>query len=104
MSQHHGIVVLLVARAENKRDRPFASQATQFIDLFAMMLELGRVAASKFVPAIDIVPEPLPQLGARREIAEPMIDGRRLFSHAAWPKPVDQDARAVARGMRLRRV
>ena len=60
MSQHHGIVVLLVAGAENKRDRPFASQATQFIDLFAMMLELGRVAASKFVPAIDIVPEPLP--------------------------------------------
>ena len=33
MSQHHGIVVLLVTRAENKRDRAFASEATQFIEL-----------------------------------------------------------------------
>jgi hypothetical protein len=101
MPQHHGVVMLLITRAKNKRERPFASQATQFIELFAMMLKLARVAASELIPAIDVVSEPPPQLGAWRDIAEPVIDGPLLFRHAARPKPINQDARPVARGMRL---
>jgi hypothetical protein len=32
--------MLLITRAKNKRDWLFASQATQLIELFAMVLEL----------------------------------------------------------------
>src|SRR5437764_109416 len=54
------------------------------------------VAASELVPTRWIVPEPLSQRGARCDIFEPFLDGRRLLRDAAGPKAVDQYPGAVA--------
>src|SRR3954463_14968827 len=57
--------------------------------------EFGNVALAKLLPARRVVAEPLSQLRARREILGPVIDRGRLLLDAAWPQPIDQDARAV---------
>src|SRR4051812_21871702 len=49
----------------------------------------------KFFPARRVMTEPLSQLRARREILGPVIDRGLLLLDAAWPQPIDQDARAV---------
>ena len=52
--------MLFIARSEDQRDPPFASQAAQFIELFAVVLELSHVATAKLTPTINIVSEPFP--------------------------------------------
>lgn len=58
--QHYGVIVLRIARTEDECDRPFAGQLQQFVNLSAMVLELGHVSPLEFLPATDIVAEPTP--------------------------------------------
>src|SRR5690606_4080839 len=61
--------------------------------------ELGMVALTELVPAFRRMPEPLSELGARRELLQPFVDHGVFLAHAARPKPIDEDSPAV----RLRR-
>src|SRR5665213_1196907 len=58
-------------------------------------MQLVAVAAAKLVPTIRIVPEPLAQLGAGRNLLHPLIQGRVYLRHPARPQSVDKDAPAV---------
>ncbi len=58
--QHYGVIVLRIARTEDECYRPFAGQLQQFLNLSAMVFELGHVSPLEFLPATDIVAEPTP--------------------------------------------
>lgn len=86
-----------IYKADSTRSRKFA----QVIELFAVLVEFGRVSTTELFPARWLVSEPLPEFGTGRDILGPLIDLCRLFLHAARPQPVDQDTRTILRGRAL---
>ena len=60
-----------------------------------MLPKFRNVASAKLLPAIRIVPEPFPKVGARRKLLHPALDRRILLLDPTWPQPIDQNARAV---------
>ena len=82
----------LVARAEHERDGPLAAELDQPIEPFGIAVELGVVSPAELVPAIGRVPEPLAELGARRELSEPFVDRGIFLAQAARPQAIEQAA------------
>lgn len=68
----------LVPRRVDQRDRPVPRPPADVVEQIGMLPELRLVPAPEFLPALRVVPEPFPQLGARREILEPQVERRRV--------------------------
>ena len=55
-----------------------------------VVIELSLVAAGKLVEAILVVVSPLAQLGARRDVLEPLVVGQVTLGDAPRPHPIHQ--------------
>src|SRR5690606_19323866 len=55
----------------------------------------GRVLLAERVPSFRRVAKPFTQLGARRNVLEPLVDAGFVLARAARPDPVDEHARSV---------
>jgi hypothetical protein len=93
--------VRLIVRREHQGDRAFARRGAKLFDKVLPVAQLRAIASAKFLLALGLVTEPVPQLGARRDVLHPHIDRGIRFFDAARPQPVDQDAGAVRGGWRL---
>ena len=85
LRENDRVVVLAVARSIQDRHRSLTRAAGQLVDLVGLGPELISVPRAKLVEALGIVAEPLPQLGARRKIACPLVQLRSRSGDAAWP-------------------
>ena len=96
--QCNGVVMNLVAGRIYERDYTFSRKFSKFVELFRVRIDLSAIPITEFLPAVGIMSEPLPQLGAGSNVFGPMIDSGVYFCHAAWPEAVDQNPRAVTFG------
>jgi hypothetical protein len=55
-----------------------------------MLLQLAEVATAEFSPFRWIVLEPLPELGARRDVLEPIVNVEIFLLDATRPESLDQ--------------
>ena len=85
----------------DERQGPLARAPAQLAQLRLLRRQLAAVATAELGEAGRVVAEPLPQLGARRELARPLVEAGVLARDAARPEPVDQHAVAVGGGRRL---
>src|SRR6185437_16637519 len=60
-----------------------------------MRPDLRLVPALEFLPSLRIMPEPLSQLAAGRDVLHPFIDRGVALLDPARPQSVDQDSSAV---------
>src|SRR5512140_1964328 len=90
-----------LARRGEQRRFATAERRTQSSEIVAPLLQLTEVTAAEFVPALRIVARPAAQRGRRRELFRPGVGLELGPAHAAWPKPVDQDAESVLGAARL---
>ena len=68
----------------------------QLGELFGVIvIQLSLVAAGKLVEAILVVVPPLAQLGARRDVFEPLVVGQVALGDAPGPHPIHQHPSAV---------
>src|SRR5208282_5884054 len=73
VTQYDGLVVPFILRAIHERQRPLACGVEQQLhpDLLHGRDELLAIAVLEAVPALRVVPEPLPQPRAGRELLRP---------------------------------
>src|SRR5690606_21654817 len=75
-----------------------AGQLKQVVELRGMLLEFIPVALLEIRPQRRIMTEPLSQVLARGDLAQPAIDRCLRLRHTARPQSVDEDARTVVCG------
>src|SRR5678816_1518797 len=90
--QREGAVVRRVVCGIDERDSSPARECEQCLPAFAVRAQFGEVTAPKFRPALRIMPEPGPQLGAWRHILVPLVQAELCPGHTARPQPLDQHA------------
>src|SRR5690606_6506534 len=89
----------LIARAVNQGHRAVARLFHELLQcgLLAGIAQLLRVSLLELLPALEVVVEPLAQLGARRQVALPAVERQRLTGLAPRPEAINQHADAVVR-------
>ena len=97
-SERDRIVVFGVLGAKDQRDAASPGCLEELLEGIRTLLELACVTLLELVPLRRIVPEPLSQAGARRQILEPGVDLEIPFGDAPRSDPVDQHAVAIALG------
>jgi len=101
IAKDNRVVMRLVACRIDECHDTFSSQLAQSVKLIAMILKLRPIPPLELLPACGIVPEPFSQLGAWGDLLHPVVDGGFRLADAAWPKSVDQHARAIIGRRRL---
>src|SRR4030095_11540001 len=94
-SEGGGVVVEGVAGGKEQGHGAFSLPTVEQRDGVALMLQFRPVAPAEPPPLRRIVREPLPQLGARRDVLEPQVDGGGRLLDAARPHAIDQHAKSV---------
>ena len=97
-AESHGVIVLLIARAEDEGDTALAEEFAQIFDGLRLLIELGEVAALEFFPLFGFVVEPLAEGGAGSNFLPPMVETEGLFADAAGPQAIHENAPAVVAG------
>ena len=90
------IVVFGVLGAEDQSDRASPGSLEELLERIRTLFELAAVTLLELVPLRGIVPEPLSEAGARRQILEPGVDPEIVLGNAPRPDPVDQHPVAIA--------
>src|ERR1035437_2531575 len=100
VGDHHGLVVLGIARAEDEGDRVPKRPLGEGIECLRPIGvgELCAVARLELRPTRRVVSEPPPEFGARTEVSGPVIEPESLLRPSARPDAVHQDAVSAARG------
>src|SRR5665811_1762786 len=103
VGNHHGLVVLAVARAEDEGDRAPTRPFGEGVECLRPIGvgELRPVARLELRPACRVVSEPRAQLRARAEVSRPGVEPELPLRPSARPDAVHQDAVAVVRGLSL---
>ena len=101
LGQDRRVVVLRISCGVHQRERSGACSPAQRGELGAPWSKLLDVAAPELLVASGIVPEPLPQRRARRQVLRPLVELRPLARDASRPESIDQDAVAVGRRGRI---
>ena len=81
--QYHGVVMGLIMGREHECDPAVLRQRAQPIEFVRMLPNL--LAATEFLQTRGIMPEPLAQSGAGRDVFHPFIDGGIGLFHSARP-------------------
>jgi hypothetical protein len=89
--QYNRIIVLFVMCTVDEGNGLRLSQSADAIQFLRVLRKLDPVAALELGPALGIVTEPLPQLGARGDLLYPVTEGGVRFAHSAGPKPINKD-------------
>ena len=97
LGEDDGVVVLGVSGAVDEGQGAVPRPAPQLRQLRALRAQLLQVAAAELLEAARLMPEPLPQPGAGRQLLLPFVETGPLPGDATRPEPVDQDAMAVRR-------
>jgi hypothetical protein len=95
LRENDRVVVILVVCGVDERERALSRPAPELGDARTLMAELGRVAPAELREAARLMPEPSPQLRARRQLSVPLVESCPLARDPARPKPIDQHAIAV---------
>jgi hypothetical protein len=77
--------MLFVASAIHQRDRPASGELAQVVKLLRVPAQLRAIAPLEIAPAGGVVPKLFPQLGAGRDLLEPVIDPGFLLPQAPRP-------------------
>ena len=96
-----GFVVLLVFRPEQKRYRTVFTFPFQDQNRSAVILQLFAVSLLKFNPSSFIMSEPFPELSAWRNVLQPQVHARLLFTQTARPKPINENSFSILLASRL---
>src|SRR6185312_10975376 len=91
----------LVMRGIDQRQAPFSRERSQLCHELPLLRKLRPIAATKLLPTLRVVSEPLAQLSARGDLLHPLSDVGIGLRHAARPQSVDEDPGAIARPGRL---
>ena len=73
LREDNGVVVILVVRGIDDRDRPLTRAAPQLPEALALSLQLVAVAGAKLIEALGHVVEPATQLVAWRQLTRPLV-------------------------------
>ena len=85
----------LVLRGKDQGQGALPGKTAEARQHFAMAGELRTIAAAEFGPSLRVMPEPFAELGAWRDVLEPIVELRFRFADSAWPQPINQDAPAI---------
>jgi hypothetical protein len=64
LPEDDGVVVQLVVRGVDKRNRALQRHIAQTVEFVAMLIDLFRISPPELLPTDGIVPKPFPQLSA----------------------------------------
>src|SRR6185437_14957857 len=101
LAEHDGLIVRLVMRGVDQGQAPFSRERSQLCHELPLLRKLRPIAATKLLPTLRVVSEPLAQLSARGDLLHPLSDVGIGLRHAARPQSVDEDPGAIARPGRL---
>src|SRR6185437_10403127 len=101
LAEHDGLIARLVMRGIDQRQAPFSRERSQLCHELPLLRKLRPIAATKLLPTLRVVSEPLAQLSARGDLLHPLSDVGIGLRHAARPQSVDEDPGAIARPGRL---
>src|SRR5215212_9854444 len=95
--QSPGVVVFRVLGAEEERDVLLLGPPCDVAQVarLARLLQFGAVALFELFPAMRLVPEPPPQLVARREIPSPVREPGPILRDPPGPDAVHEDTPTV---------
>jgi hypothetical protein len=99
--QDHSVVVSFVMRRKNERYPASFRERAQFVEPIAVPMDLFRVTALEFLPAIGIMAELPPWRSAGSDVLGPQVDCRLRLRNAARPQAVDQDSKGLRIGANL---
>lgn len=85
--QYNRLVMLRVTRAIQQGDGTGARHVQQLLHRIGIGLQFRAVAFLKPVPPGRVMPEPLPQSGAGRDIFQPQRQVSALFADPTGPQP-----------------
>src|SRR5699024_5262942 len=88
-------IMLLIPCRVDEGDRLIPRHRAQLLQLLILRVQFLSIALLKLVPARNLMPEPLAQLGAWREFLHPVIQAGLFFGHTAWPETLDEDSNPV---------
>jgi hypothetical protein len=66
------------------------------VEQIGVSIELAPVTLAELGPTFNLVAEPLPQLGGRRDVSEAEVSLRHRARKAARPEPVHEDTIPIA--------
>jgi len=89
------VVVFGVVGGVHERERALPRPASKLGDPRTLVAELLRVASTELLEAARLVSEPLPQLGARRQLARSLVELSPVARDPSRPEPIDLHAIAV---------
>lgn len=96
VAKYHGFIVGFIAGRIDQCYGSVPRKGAELLQTFWLMRQLSPITALELLPTVWIVPKPPPELRARRDLLDPSIDCGIRLSHAARPKPIDQDAGAIS--------
>lgn len=99
--EHDGVVMCVVMRGIDERDRSILRELSQPLEFGGMPLDFRPVAPLKFRPTFGGMAEPFAQRRARSNRLHPFIDRGIRLPHSAWPQPVYKDSGSVFGNGRL---
>lgn len=96
MLQHHCFVVLLVASSVEQGEAAPFDFALEHGDLLGMVPQFGVIASPETSPFRDVVGKPLSEVRGWGDFFQPEIHVGASLRQTARPKPVHEDAGAIA--------
>ena len=93
----HGIVMFSVMRTVEQGEVPLSCHIQEGSPGFAVGLQFNIVTTTKLIPFDRVMPEPLTQCSAGRDLFQPSIHREVLFFQSTRPEPINQKARSIVR-------
>src|SRR5581483_7855798 len=95
--QYDGLVVRLIVRRVDERQRTFLREGPQLAQQLVLLRELRPVAAAELLPTLRVVREPFAQLVTGSDFLHPLGEGGVGFLQSTRPQAIDENARSIAR-------
>src|SRR6185312_7632662 len=95
--QYDGLVVRLIVRRVDERQRTFLREGPQLAEQLVLLRELRAVAAAELLPTLRVVREPFAQLVTGSDFLHPLGEGSVGFLQSTRPQAIDENTRSIAR-------
>ncbi len=96
--QGNRLIILNVSGRIEQNEPLFPRQSEQELHGLRLSLQLRSVTEFECLPSVGIVSEPLTQLIAGSDLAQPVIRLERLLGDAPWPKRRSTSTRTPSLG------
>lgn len=99
--EDYGLIVSRVPCAIDKCHPPTRDLLSQRVQPRRLLAKLEPIAFAKFVPSSRVMAEPLAKLGARRQLAQPIIESGIPLLDTARPDAIHQHAITIGQCRRV---